>query len=140
MVEIVQRFIEAVVPDQTLAVAGSSYGGYLTLALVRTMPHRLRGVGLLIPDLPSDVMVPETPPAATILVRDDSVFADLAPGEEWIPASLVTHEARMLDAIRADDLPAYKLADYEFLGRSGEELRAHWNGGCTRAHLSQAQA
>ena len=116
MVEIVQRFIEAVVPNQTLAVAGSSYGGYLALALVRTMPHRLRGVGLLIPDLPSGDGTRDTP-AATTLVRDDSVFADLAPGEEWIPASLVTHEARMLDAIRADDLPAYKVANYEFLGR-----------------------
>lgn len=116
MVEIVQRFVEAVVPHGTLAVAGSSYGSYLTLALVRTIPHRLCGVGLLIPDLPDLHGVRDTPPVTTIY-PDDSVFGDLEPGEEWIPASLVTHERRMLDAIRADDLPAYQLADYQFLSR-----------------------
>ena len=116
MLEIVQRFIEAVVPQGGLAVAGSSYGGYLALGLLRTIPHRLHGVGLLIPDVPNADGSRDTPVAATIH-RDESVFADLEPGEEWIPASLVTHERRMLEAIRADDLPAYELADYEFLAR-----------------------
>jgi pimeloyl-ACP methyl ester carboxylesterase len=116
MVEIVQRFIAAVVPEGALAVAGSSYGGYLALALVRTIPHRLSGVGLLIPDVPDIRGGRDTPPVTTIH-QDESVFDDLEPGEEWIPASLVTHERRMLDAIRAEDLPAYRLADYEFLGR-----------------------
>jgi pimeloyl-ACP methyl ester carboxylesterase len=116
MVEIVQRFIEAVVPEGMLAVAGSSYGGYLTLALVRTIPHRLLGVGLLIPDVPSSDGSRDTTAVATIH-PDDSIFADLEPGEEWIPSALVTHERRMLEAIRAEDLPAYRLADYDFLGR-----------------------
>lgn len=116
MVEIVQRFIAAVVPEGTLSVAGSSYGAYLTLALVRTIPHRLNGAGLLIPDVP-DIHGGRDTPAVTTIHPDDAVFADLEPGEEWIPTSLVTHERRMLDAIRADDLPAYQLADYEFLSR-----------------------
>jgi pimeloyl-ACP methyl ester carboxylesterase len=121
MVEIVQAFVATVVPDGHFAVAGSSYGGYLALALLRTIPHRLYGVALLIPDIPLPDGSRDAPPAVTLL-PDDSVFSDLKPSEEWIPTSLVEHERRMLEAIRADDIPAYEVADYTFL----ERLERHY--------------
>lgn len=116
MVDIVHGFIDAVVPDGKLAVAGSSYGGYLALALVRTMPQRLHGAALLIPDVPRADGSRDTATAVT-LFPDLSVFNDLEPSEDWIPASLIAHERRMLEAIRTDDIPAYQAADYDFLGR-----------------------
>ena len=116
MLSIVTGFIEAVMPDTSFAVAGNSYGGYLTLALVRSMPARLRGVALLVPDVPAADGTRDTPDPVT-LVEDRSVFTDLAPDEQWIPDALVAHEQRMLDEIRAHDMPAYRAADYTFLER-----------------------
>lgn len=56
-------------------------------------------------------------PDPVTLVEDRSIFTDLAPDEEWTPDALVAHEQRMLDEIRAHDMPAYRVADYTFLER-----------------------
>ena len=116
MLEIVQGFINAAVPDGRLALVGSSYGGYLALGVLRTMPERLRGIALLIPDVPAPDGSRETEETVT-LFEDSSLFTDLAPDEEWIPKALVRHEKRMLDAIRSGDMPAHRIADYAFLER-----------------------
>jgi pimeloyl-ACP methyl ester carboxylesterase len=57
-----------------------------------------------------------------VLIEDLSVFEHLAPDETWIPETLVAHERRMLDEIREHDMPAYRIADYEFLAL----LEAHY--------------
>lgn len=116
MLEIVRGFIDTVVPQGRLAVAGSSYGGYLALAVLRTMAERLLGVALLIPDVPAADGSRDTEENVTFF-EDPSIFADLAPDEEWIPKTLVRHEQRMLEAIRSGDMPAHRIADYGFLER-----------------------
>ena len=116
MLAVVGGFVEQVAGSGPCAVVGSSYGGYLALMLARTMPQRLRGVAMLVPDIPDAVGGRLTEPPVT-LHPDTTVFDDLADDESWIPAALVRHERRMLDAIRADDMPAYRVADYAFLGR-----------------------
>ncbi len=116
MLSMVTGFIDAVMPDAPFAVAGNSYGGYLALALVRSMPARLRGAALLVPDVPASDGTRDTPDPVT-LIEDRSLFTDLAPDEQWIPDALVAHEQRMLDEIRAHDMPAYRAADYAFLER-----------------------
>lgn len=113
---VVAETIDALVPSGEFALVGSSYGGYLALLLARTMPERLRGVALLIPDVPDAAGGRETEPPLTVH-PDATVFGDLAADEQWIPAALVRHERRMLEAIRAHDIPAYRSADYEFLSR-----------------------
>lgn len=116
MVEIVEGFVTAVCPDLPVAVAGSSYGGYLALALIRTMPARLRGAALLIPDVPDSTGTRDLP-SPVDLGGDDGAFDDLRDDEQWIPQALVRPDRRMVDAVRADDLPGYRAADYEFLAR-----------------------
>lgn len=116
MVSILHDFIAATMPDGPFAVAGNSYGGYLTLALVRTIPERLRGAALLVPDVPAADGTRDLPDPVT-LVEDPSIFTDLAPDEEWIPEALVVHDARMLAGIRAHDMPAYRSCDRDFLDR-----------------------
>jgi pimeloyl-ACP methyl ester carboxylesterase len=91
------------------------------MGIIRTMPARILGAALLVPDVPGpggsrDVVEP------AVLIEHLSVFGDLAPDEEWIPETLVVHERRMLDEIREHDMPAYRMADYEFLAR----LEAHY--------------
>jgi pimeloyl-ACP methyl ester carboxylesterase len=114
MLVIVQAFIGAVAPEGPVALVGNSYGGYLALGLVRSMPNRLSGVALVVPDLPAPDGTRVTPGPVTI-VEDESIFTDLAPDEEWIPDALVVHDARMLAEIRRHDMPAYRAADRAFL-------------------------
>jgi pimeloyl-ACP methyl ester carboxylesterase len=116
MLAILQDLIDVVLPEGQFAVAGNSYGGFLTLALVRSIPERLGGAALLVPDLPDADGRRDLPEPVTIHA-DSAVFADLAPDEEWIPGALPVHERRMLDEIRAHDMPAYRVADWAFLAR-----------------------
>ena len=119
MIKIVVELIEQVVGQEKFAVIGNSYGGYLGLALVRTMPRRLLGAALVVPDLPDETNLREVPEKIT-LRSDPSLFHDLEPDEEWIPTGLVEHSRNALDQIRLTDMPAYRMADYEFLTRLNE--------------------
>ncbi len=116
MLSILHGFVEAAMGDGPFAVAGNSYGGYLTLGLVRTIPERLRGVALLVPDVPGADGTRDLPDPVT-LFPDPSIFTDLEPDEEWIPQALVVHDPGMLAEIRAHDMPAYRSCDGAFLER-----------------------
>lgn len=116
MLAILRDLIDVVLPEGQFTVAGNSYGGFLTLALVRSIPERLDGAALLVPDLPDADGKRDLPEAVTIHA-DPAVFGDLAPDEAWIPAALPVHERRMLEEIRAHDMPAYRGADWSFLAR-----------------------
>ena len=116
MFEILTKFIDQVIGDQKFGVIGNSYGGYLSLGLVRKMPHRLLGAALLVPDLPDDLNNRQTTDALTI-VEDMSLFDNLQSDEQWIPAGLVEHSQYALDEIRAHDMPGYRASDDDLLER-----------------------
>lgn len=116
MFEILGKFIEQVIGDQKFCVVGNSYGGYLSLGLVRKMPHRLLGAALLVPDLPDDSNNRQTTDAHTI-VEDMSIFGNLQSDEQWIPSGLVEHSQYALDEIRAHDMPGYRASDDGLLER-----------------------
>jgi pimeloyl-ACP methyl ester carboxylesterase len=116
MFEILTKFIEQVIGDQKFCVIGNSYGGYLSLGLVRKMPHRLLGAALLVPDLPDDFNNRQTTDALTI-VEDMSLFGNLQSDEQWIPTGLVEHSQYALDEIRAHDMPGYRASDADLLER-----------------------
>jgi len=116
MLSIARDFIDVVLPEGSFAIAGSSYGGHVALGLIRSIPDRLDGAGLLVPDVPAPDGTRDTADAV-VLFEDTSIFEHLAPDEEWIRDALIVHEQRMVDEILAHDMPAYRLADYEFLER-----------------------
>jgi pimeloyl-ACP methyl ester carboxylesterase len=116
MFEILGIFVEQVIGDQKFCVIGNSYGGYLSLGLVRKMPHRLLGAALLVPDLPDDLNNRQTTDAHTI-VEDMSLFGNLQSDEQWIPLGLVEHSQYALDEIRAHDMPGYRASDDALLER-----------------------
>jgi pimeloyl-ACP methyl ester carboxylesterase len=119
MLSILLDLIDTVLPQGPFAVAGNSYGGYLTTLLFRSIPERLLGAGLLVPDTPRSDGTRDTPPAVT-LRPDPSIFDDLAEDEAWIPDALVLHERRMVEEIRAHDMPGYRVSDRAFLERLNE--------------------
>lgn len=116
MLDLVVALADRMFGDERFAVVGNSYGGYLALGLVRTIPERLLGAALLVPDVPRD---DDTRDVATEIVihPDPSAFDVLAEDEAWIPDALPVHERRMLDEIRAHDLPGYRACDRAFLER-----------------------
>ena len=116
MFELLMKFIEQVIGDQKFGVIGNSYGGYLSLGLVRKMSHRLLGAALLVPDLPDDLNNRQTTDALTI-VEDMTLFDNLQSDEQWIPAGLVEHSQYALDEIRAHDMPGYRASDDDLLER-----------------------
>lgn len=116
MLDVVAELIDRVFGGERFAVVGNSYGGYLALGLVRTMPERLLGAALLVPDVPLDDNTRDV--AGEIVIHaDPAAFDVLAEDETWIPDALPLHERRMLDEIRAHDMPAYRSCDREFLTR-----------------------
>lgn len=116
MFEILTKLIDQVIGNQQFAVIGNSYGGYLSLGLVRKMPNRLVGAALLVPDLPDEFNSRQTTDALTI-VEDMSLFGDLQTDEQWIPEGLVEHSQYALDQIRAHDMPGYRASDDDLLER-----------------------
>ena len=73
MLAILCGFIAAVLPDGRFALAGSSYGGRLAVELVRLIPGRLEGAGLLVPA----VAAPDgslDPADHRVFLEDPSVF------------------------------------------------------------------
>jgi pimeloyl-ACP methyl ester carboxylesterase len=114
--------VDVLFPDRPFAVAGSSYGGYPTLGLVRSMPERLLGAALLVPDLPAPDGT-RTAPAHVTIRRDLTAFADLAADEQWIPERLVDQTRRALEQIREHDVPAMRIADQAFLERLGADYQ-----------------
>ena len=116
MLSIVREFIDVVLPEGPFAIAGSSYGGHIALGLVRSIPERLSGAGLLVPAVPAPDGTLDVADAV-VLFEDTSIFEDLAPDEEWMRDTLVVHERWMVDEIRVHDMPAYRRADDGFLAR-----------------------
>lgn len=116
VLSILAEALEAITDGRPFAVAGNSYGGYLTLGLVRSIPDRLLGAALLVPDLPATDGSRDTPPHVT-LVEHPEAFDDLAEDETWIPDRLVEQSRRAVLEIREHDMPSIRAADQAFLAR-----------------------
>jgi pimeloyl-ACP methyl ester carboxylesterase len=118
MLDIVTKVIDMVIGShQKFGIIGNSYGGYLSLGIVRKMPCRLLGAALLVPDLPDDSNNRQIPTDASTIVEDMSLFTNLESDEQWIPTGLVEHSQYALDEIRAHDMPGHRDSDDNFLDR-----------------------
>jgi pimeloyl-ACP methyl ester carboxylesterase len=116
VISVLRDLIDALIGPTRFAVAGNSYGGYLSLALVRSLPSQLLGAALLVPDLP-DEHGDRNAPAPQTLIHAPDAFADLSPDEGWIPAALVEQSPLALEQIRAHDMPSIRDADQKYLSR-----------------------
>lgn len=115
MLSILGEVVDVVVPDERVALVGSSYGGHLALGLTRLVPERLLGVCLVVPDMPSPQNTRLTEPSAVF--AEDAAFASLSDDEQWMRDALVVRQQWMLAELREHDAPAYAAADYAFLER-----------------------
>jgi pimeloyl-ACP methyl ester carboxylesterase len=129
MLSVVVRFIDAVLPGDRFALAGTSAGGYLAQGVLRKMIDRVTGLLLRVPLVEPDPSRAELP-GATVLVGRPDLRAALAPEEtSGFDLAVVQSEA-FLAKLRADSIPARRLADFTFLDavRGGEQGFAYASG------------
>ena len=108
------KFIDRILPDRNLLVAGESYGGYLARGLAYQMPGRLDGLLLICPVIIPDKAKRELPPR-TVFVRDEKLLASIEPSErKFFERMLVLQDRRRWERFRQDILPGVKARDADF--------------------------
>lgn len=116
VLDLLEAFLDAVVPGQGFALAGASYGGHLALGLMHRRAAQVDGLALVAPAMtlgPGDRDVP----AHQVFERDEALVASLGDEEQgWLNVS-VAQTGDNLEGFRAGVLPGMRLADHAFLER-----------------------
>jgi pimeloyl-ACP methyl ester carboxylesterase len=119
MLDVVCDFIDAVIPGQSFALLGLSYGGYLARGVVYRKSALLDGLCLLVPWL-SD-QEDQTLPAPVTFVQDVALLSQLPPDEaERLEGLTVIQNQKILDWYQNVVLPAREGADWTVLDRVEE--------------------
>lgn len=117
MLQVVQDFIDALLPGQDFLLAGQSYGAYLAQGLAQAWPQRVRGLMLLCPVTEPNVPARELPPHQ-ILQRDATAMqnADMSPQQrQEFDAIAVVQTERTWSRTRDEIVPGLRLGDQNFL-------------------------
>ena len=116
MLAVVEGFVAAVAPGARVALAGSSYGGYLALGMLHRRPELVSGLLLVAPAIrPSGR--PSRLPEHRVFESDEAVVASLADDERGWLARSVVQTAENLEFFRAGVMPGVRVADHAFLER-----------------------
>jgi len=116
--DVVLRFIDELLPNQSVVLAGFSYGGYLAQGIEYKKTEIVDGLLLGAPATrrKPDRNVPEH----VVLVENKELLAELPPDvAQEIAGYFVVHNRKLVDAVKASlDKPI--LGDEKFLNRFGE--------------------
>ena len=113
--KIMLQFIDKITNGEDFAVAGYSYGGYLTRALLKARPGKVKGIFLLCP-----VIIPDH--AARLLpefrvITEDREFLNSLPKDdrEFFTTSAVVQTERVYNRIKKEIMEPFKLADRDMM-------------------------
>ncbi|TFF91744.1 alpha/beta hydrolase [Candidatus Thorarchaeota archaeon] len=123
VLDIVEQFIDKVLPDAQLLLAGYSYGGYLTLGLVHRRLAQIGGIMLLCPLIEPDDSKRHTPPSEIRKVNAaffESIDAGLREAHLAGQTGMVVVQSRALERAGRVYAPAHKAANADFLNRIRE--------------------
>jgi pimeloyl-ACP methyl ester carboxylesterase len=117
MLDVVSAFIETVIPNQSYALAGQSYGAYLARGLVYRQPAQVEGLLLICPLILASV-ARRTLPERVTLVRDPELLATLRPQErEGFESLAVVQSQAIWERTRDEVNTGCDEADEPFLAR-----------------------
>lgn len=116
MLEVALEFLDAVAPEERIAVAGYSYGGYLARGIVYHRRSQMDGVMLGAPSVERDGAETNLPPHQ-ILVHDPEFVSALEEDEQMVLQVAVIQSLKRLAAFRAAIKPGLAVADHAFLRR-----------------------
>ena len=111
VLDVLLAFIDGVVGDQPLLVAGHSAGGYYAQAIAGQRPEQAVGLALLCPLLAGIHDVP----AHEVIVSSGDI------GDDEFRDYFTVQTAETLDRYESYDQPAGQLADQSALARIGEQ-------------------
>ncbi|WP_134683764.1 alpha/beta fold hydrolase [Brevibacillus migulae] len=115
MLSVVEQFVDKVLPGQPFAVAGESYGGYLSRGLLARRPEQVEGMLLICPVGNPDSR--DLPPF-TVLVKDEAFLADLQhPQIEEFTTMHVVQDRYNWERFAAEILSGVSIADQRVLDR-----------------------
>ena len=115
MLEVVLAFIDGVIPGQHFAIAGESYGGYLTRGVIKQRPELVDGMLLICPVADQATRL-EHAPAFQVIEKDEAFVNSLTEEErQYFTGINVVQTQRVWDSFKTDVIPGLKLADTAFL-------------------------
>ena len=118
VLDVVEDFIDRVIPSERFAVAGTSYGGYIGRGLVYRRGDQINGLLLTVPAITPDSTKLTLPPR-TIIVKDQAILdAAKSANIAWFGEGAVIQNRVTLDYALALN---HALADGNFL----DKIRRH---------------
>jgi pimeloyl-ACP methyl ester carboxylesterase len=117
MLDVVLEFIDKVVPNQRIVLAGESYGGYLARAVTQKKHDLIDGLLLICPMIMAGRGMRKLPKHA-VLLQDSEFLSTLEKKDlaEFKPGHVVLTR-RVWNRFSREVLPGLKAAGYEFLER-----------------------
>jgi len=114
--DVVLDFIDAVIPGESLVLAGSSAGAYMARGVVHRRPAAIDGLLLTVPMIHDRVAERQIPPHVT-LVADPAIVSELTPDEaDGLFPYIVVQDRRVLDYYRAN-VPSAETGDEAYMER-----------------------
>ena len=115
MLDAVSDFIDTVVGDQPVVLAGHSYGAKLARGLMAAGANQIDAAFLLSPGGSGDVPAEAVPP--TVFVESQQFQDELTETEKKVVDLFRVRTMEVLDIVRSQAMPGVHAADYEFLER-----------------------
>ncbi|MGC4377147.1 alpha/beta hydrolase [Fictibacillus sp. Mic-4] len=117
MLDVVLRFIDAVIPNESFLVAGESYGGYIARGIISERKEYIDGAAFICP-----LIIPEnekrTLPAHHVLYCDEDFLAKFSKEEkEEFTSISVVHDEYNWSRYRDEVASGCSIANEEFLAK-----------------------
>jgi len=119
LLDVVLDFIDNVIPGQRFVVAGASAGAYLARGVVHHRSASIDGLLLTIPLIVADDAKRHVPSHVT-LVANSMLASELEPDEAEMFKLAVIQSRKVVEAMRANFMPASKTGDQAFQARIRE--------------------
>jgi pimeloyl-ACP methyl ester carboxylesterase len=117
MLEVVLKFIDQVIPEQSFTLVGHSYAGYLARGIIYHRGQAVDGLLLLVPWITYDPKQRSVPEKVT-LTEDAALLAGLDPGEaEGFAFAAVVQNQKHWERYRREFLPGLLAHDPQFFAR-----------------------